>query len=137
MRIQAIDHVTLSVRSVARAQKYYEEVFGLTCERAPVGGSDGLRLENEAVHFFMVEDSELDPEYVRRQHLSFAVDSLEPVIKCLEARGEQYEIGRFEGFTHRNYRWCEWRDPEGIRVECVESLVSDGASDGSHEPMPG
>ncbi len=122
MRIRAIDHVTLRVHSLAVAQKYYEEVLGLTCERVAVGGSDGLCLENEAIHFFMIEDQDIDPDYVRTQHISFEVEDLQPVIAYLDSRGEQYEVGRFEGFKNRNYRWCEWRDPSGIRLECVESL---------------
>jgi catechol 2,3-dioxygenase-like lactoylglutathione lyase family enzyme len=118
VRIQAIDHVTLRVRSVALAKEYYEAVFGLKCSPATVDGATVLRLEN------------LDAAHVRAQHLSFTVADLDAVISELEARGEQCEVGRFEGFTYRNYRWCEWRDPEGIRVECVEPLVSDGSSDG-------
>jgi len=27
-----------------------------------------------------------------------------------------------EIFKFNNYRWCEWEDPDGIKIECVETL---------------
>lgn len=96
MRVRAIDHVTLRVRSVALAKEYYEAVFGLECSPADVEGAAGLRLENEDVHFFMLEESDLDPAHIRAQHLSFAVVDLDAVIAELESRGELFTVGQFE-----------------------------------------
>jgi hypothetical protein len=31
-----------------------------------------------------------------------------------------HALGEVRFFAHRNYAWCEWRDPDGIRLECVE-----------------
>jgi catechol 2,3-dioxygenase-like lactoylglutathione lyase family enzyme len=81
-----------------------------------------LQLEKATVHFFLAEEPTIDADSVNRQHISFEVESLGPVIALLEARGEPYELGQYSGFKSRNYRWCEWRDPAGIRIECVERM---------------
>jgi catechol 2,3-dioxygenase-like lactoylglutathione lyase family enzyme len=122
MKLRAIDHVTLQVPDIRVARRYYEEVFGFSCRELSNEGSKSLQLEGGDVHFFITEMPAVDPEVVRRQHISFEVDSLTPVRDLLDKRGESYESGEYSGFRTRNYRWCEWRDPNGIRVECVEHV---------------
>ncbi len=129
MRIQAIDHVTLYVGSLDAVAAYYEEVFGFSTRLLPGSGPRTLSCENDAVHFFVVEDPAVPAEFVRRQHVSFQVPSLGPVVALLRSRGEPHETGVHRGFETRNYRWCEWRDPAGIRVECVETLAGDDPDD--------
>ncbi len=117
----AIDHVCLAVSSLVRAQEYYERVFGATCK---LRDDDPTTLVVEAahVHFFLLE-SHANPEFLSAQHLSLRVNSLEVVISTLNALGiNEYETGVVDFFEHDNYRWCEWRDPDGIRLECVEIL---------------
>ena len=122
MDLRAIDHVTLHVQNLDRAKSYYEEVFGFSCSELPGVDPRVLQLESPAVHLFIVESTAMDPECVRRQHVSFEVESLAGVIAELDASGEPYQLGEYSGFQTRNYRWCEWRDPEGVRVECVEPI---------------
>ena len=98
---------------------WYEETFGFSVTDL---GSGTLSLENDAVHWFLTEDPSVSAEHVERQHVSFEVEALAPVIERLRAEGVRHETGTYRGFRHRNYRWCEWRDPAGIRVECVETL---------------
>jgi len=31
-------------------------------------------------------------------------------------------MGEFRQFRYHNYKWIEWRDPDGIRLEYVESI---------------
>ncbi|MEL6270584.1 MAG: VOC family protein [Chloroflexota bacterium] len=117
MNTTAIDHVCLLVSDLTAAKVYYEDVLRVTCRLHP-GAEKTLMVENEQVHFFLKE-VDAPREFLRLQHLSLAVDDLEPVAAMLDARGIAYERGRFEGFAHRNYDWLEWRDPDGIRLECV------------------
>ena len=61
--------------------------------------------------------------FIAKQHISFEVDTLEKVITSLKELGvTDFEVGRVNLFKHKNYKWCEWRDPSGIRIECVEVL---------------
>jgi len=120
MDLRSIDHVALYVRDLDVAKAYYEEVFGLSCLELSGQELRTLQLEAPSVHFFVIEDPSITPDFVRRQHISFEVESLAAVVAALDARGEAYELGEYAEFASRNYRWCEWRDAVGIRVECVE-----------------
>jgi len=122
MQLRAIDHVTLYVRDLDAVRPYYEEVFGFSCSELRTEAGRGLQLETDSVHLFIVEAPERDPGSVRMQHVSFEVAELGAVARQLDSRGEAYETGQYSGFRSRNYRWIEWRDPEGIRVECVEHI---------------
>lgn len=120
MNLLAIDHVTMHVRDLDSTRSYYQDVFGFCCTELADRQPRTLQLEASAVHLFIAESPDMDAEFVRSQHVSFEVDSLASVIEQLDARGESYQLGEYRGFDVRNYRWCEWRDPEGVRVECVE-----------------
>ncbi len=78
-------------------------------------------VESPHVHLFL-QQARGAAEFLRQQHLSFEVADLECVIESLQLRGETYEVGLFDAFEHRNYRWCEWRGPDEIRLECVQVL---------------
>lgn len=122
MNLRAIDHVTMHVRDLDSARSYYQEVFGFCCIELADRRPRVLQLETPSVHLFIAESVDMDAEFVRSQHVSFEVESLASVTEQLDARGETYQLGEYRGFNARNYRWCEWSDPEGIRVECVEPI---------------
>lgn len=116
---KAIDHVCLWVRSLAEAKNYYEKLFGVTCLPRD-GDATTLVVESEHIHFFMSE-ANTDSPFLSRQHISFEVDSLMHVIATLKQLGiHDYNTGEVIFFRYRNYKWCEWRDPSGIRIECIE-----------------
>ena len=116
----SIDHVCLLVTSLSRAAAYYKRVFDFTCTIRP-NDPQTLMVESSDVHFFISEVSDISTDFLRQQHLSLAVDDLDHVIAILEELGiSDYETGEFKMFQHRNHTWCEWRDPDGIRLECVE-----------------
>lgn len=121
IRTKAIDHVCLWVRSLSEAKDYYEKVFGFVC--TPREGDDTtLVVESENIHFFLSENGNAS-EFLSKQHISFEVDSLNQIIESLEALGiSEYDVGEVSFFVHKNYKWCEWRDPSGIRLECVEMV---------------
>ena len=117
----AIDHVCLWVRSLAETKEYYEKLFSFECSYRN-GDKNTLIVESKNTHFFFSEYSN-ESEFISKQHISFEVVSLNQVIEALEKLGvNEYQIGEVEFFTHKNYKWCEWRDPSGIRLECVEII---------------
>lgn len=120
-----IDHVCLSVRDLGRSKTYYEQLFGAKCwprENDPTT----LIVETKNIHFFLSESSAIS-EFLSSQHLSLQVEDLSAVISELEKLGiTEYETGVVEFFERNNYRWCEWRDPDGIRLECVELIECSG-----------
>lgn len=119
IKTKAIDHVWLWVHSLEEAKRYYERVFGFACFPRE-GDESTLVVESEAVHFFLRE-GKIKPEFLSKQHLSFEVESIDPVINTLNEIGvTDYQLGEVGFFTHKNYRWCQWQDPNGIQLECVE-----------------
>lgn len=116
-----IDHACLWVRSLALSKTYYEQLFGFTC-RLRHGDATTLVVESSQVHFFISENTG-DDVFIAKQHLSFAVANLDEVIDKLRQSGiTDYTTGQVDFFSNRNYKWCEWRDPDGIRLECVEYI---------------
>jgi len=121
IKTNAIDHVCVWVRSLPEAKDYYETLFGFTCTPR-AGESQTLVVESEQLHFFISETKAAN-DFLAKQHLSFEVPALEEVIENLQALGiTEYQLGQVDFLAHRNYKWCEWRDPSGIRLECVELL---------------
>ena len=116
-----IDHICLLVSDLNRAKRYYERLFGAKC-RLRENDPKTLILDAKNVHFFLSE-SEANVEFLSSQHLSFRVSDLADVISKLEAMEVvEYETGVVDFFERNNYRWYEWRDPDGIRLECVELI---------------
>ena len=121
IQANAIDHICLAVSSLRQSQAYYERVFGVVCKFRE-NDPKTLVVETPRLHFFLSQSDE-SPAFLSQQHLSFRVDSLEKAIASLHNLGiTNYETGAVDFFEHSNYRWCEWRDPDGIRLECVELL---------------
>lgn len=116
---RAIDHTCIIVRSLVKTQEYYRTLFDFTFSPRE-GDPHTLAIESPWVHFFMTEAPDMPPEFLRLQHISFRVQDLDQVVAKLNAAGIAHTTGRVEFFRHNNYRWCEWRDPDGIRLECVQ-----------------
>lgn len=118
---KAIDHICLWVRSLTEAKLYYEQLFGFLCTPKK-NDENTMCVESNSVHFFISEKSQ-DDDFIANQHISFEVASLREVIDNLHKAGiNDYETGKTSDFLRRNYAWCEWRDPSGIRLECVEHI---------------
>ena len=121
IRAKAIDHVCVWVNSLLESKRYYEKLFEVTCTPRE-GDENTLVIESENIHFFNSETKN-GGDFVSKQHLSFEVESLEKVVSTLNEIGiTDYKMGEVTFFVHNNYKWCEWRDPSGIRLECVEIL---------------
>lgn len=116
----AIDHTCLQVRSLTSSVDYYQSIFGGTfTPRANDPLTVAVEIGN--IHFFLTRH-ETDEEFCSRQHISFQVESLESVVEELKSRNIEFTRGTVSFFKTNNYHWCEWRDPDGIRVECVERI---------------
>ena len=122
IRPTSIDHICLLVTSIIRSKCYYEHIFDFTCRPKP-DDPKTLMVESPNIHFFMTEVHNVSPGFLSKQHFSFEVINLDHVISSLEKLGiSDYDTGEFTMFEHRPYKWCEWRDPDGIRIECVERM---------------
>ena len=118
---KAIDHVCLWVKSLSETKNYYKKIIGVVCTPRD-GDENTLVVESENIHFF-ISESKNEYDFIPKQHLSFEVESIDHVVNTLDEFGiSDYVLGEVNFFIHRNYRWCEWRDPNGIRLECVEML---------------
>ena len=124
IHINAIDHICLWVNSLTKAKAYYEKLFGFQCT-AREGDVKTLVVESDKIHFFIRENFG-NSEFIPKQHLSLEVNSINEIITNLELLGiTEYKVGTVKIFERRNYKWCEWRDPDGIRLECVEIIPSE------------
>jgi hypothetical protein len=65
-----------------------------------------LVIENGLVHFFIVEDSALPKEFIKKQHISFEVPNLKEIMNTLTAMGVNYKEGKTDVFVNNNYHWC-------------------------------
>lgn len=118
IKTQAIDHIWLWVHSLERSKAYYEALFGFRCTPRD-GDAQTMLVEGESVHLFL-RQIEGNGDFIGQQHLALVVSDLESVIASLQQHGiHDYTTGQVDCFTRRNYDWCEWRDPDGIRLECV------------------
>ena len=118
----AIDHTCLIVTSLEKTQQYFAKLFDFSFQPRQ-NDPKTLVVESTNVHFFISQAAHAPADFLRLQHISFRVASLEAVIAKLDAAGiTGYTTGAVDFFTHNNYRWCEWRDPDGIRIECVELI---------------
>jgi len=115
-----IDHVCLLVSNLEKARGYYQSLFGLTIRPHPTVDKM-LMCEDENIHFF-VEEVNFPREFLAKQHLSLRVTDRQKIVDTLQSLGIPFETGLFRAFEHRNYYWVEWRDPDGIRLECVELI---------------
>lgn len=120
IEITAIDHTCLAVSSLEQSKFYYESLFGARLFMRE-NDSSTLVFETDSVHFFFTK-VQTDCDSYRRQHISFRVDTIEPVEQELTSKNIQFTSGKVDFFRTNNYRWIEWRDPDGIRVECVEMV---------------
>jgi catechol 2,3-dioxygenase-like lactoylglutathione lyase family enzyme len=118
--LQGIDHVCLLISDLKKSKIYYEKLFNIVCKPHP-NDATTLMVESPFVHFF-IKEINAPQSFLGYQHLSFKVPTLGVIIRELEMNNISYETGTFTYFTNSKYRWVEWRDLNGIRLECIEAL---------------
>lgn len=117
---RGIDHICLLVSDLGRSQRYYERLFNVVCKPHPSDTST-LMVESPYVHFF-IKEINAPESFLECQHVSFRVPTLDDIVEELQRSNISYKTGMFMHFTNSNYRWVEWQDPGGIRLECIEPL---------------
>ena len=116
-----IDHVCLIVRDVLKSKEYYEMIFDVKGRPHPRDDKTYM-FESPGIHFFLIQ-ADCPRDFLEKQHLSIRTNNLEMAKKVLEDKGiTQFEIGCFQDFIYTNYKWLEWRDPDGIRLEFAEVI---------------
>lgn len=121
IEVLRIDHICLFVSDINRSKKYYDDIFG-TISRVHPNDDKTYMFETPNIHFF-IKEVNLPIECYGYQHLSFEVKSINDVLEILKAKTEiKYQTGQFNSFNYNNYKWLEWRDPDGIRLEVVERI---------------
>ena len=117
-----IDHVCLIVRDVLKSMEYYEMVFDIKGQQHPKDDNTYM-FESPEIHFFLCQ-ADFPRQFLEKQHLSLRVKNLDTAQKVLEEKGiTHYESGQFESFKYTNYKWLEWRDPDGISLEFVQVIT--------------
>ncbi|GEM_PF-401085 len=118
IKATAIDHTCLLVSNLEKARGYYQSLFGLTIRPHPTA-SKTLMCEDQNIHFFL-EEVDFPREFLSKQHLSLRVEDRQKIMDTLQSLNIPFETGKFDGFEYHPYFWVEWRDPDGIRLECIE-----------------
>jgi catechol 2,3-dioxygenase-like lactoylglutathione lyase family enzyme len=121
MILKQIDHICLLVSDIHKAKLYYEKIFDFKCNLHP-NDKNILMVESEFVHFFLKETS-LPQKFLKEQHISFEVENIDKIIDVLKENNiTDFERGIFSSFKYKNYKWLEWKDPDGIRLEVIEII---------------
>ena len=115
-----IDHVYLLVSNLEKARGYYQAIFGLTVALHPTAQKT-VMCESPELHFF-IEQVDFPKPFLSKQHLSLRVSDVQTIRDTLQSLDIPYRSGTFTKFEYQNYHWVEWRDPDGIRLECVELI---------------
>ena len=85
MRLHGVHHVSLNVRSIDEAAKFYLDVLGLETLPRPDLGFAGIWLGAGPQQIHLMEDPQHDAS--RSQHFAFRVDDIDAVVAELRARG--------------------------------------------------
>ncbi len=85
MRLLGVHHVSLNVRSIDEAAKFYLDVLGLEALPRPDLGFAGMWLDAGAQQIHLMEDPAHDAS--RSQHFAFRVEDVDAVVEELHARG--------------------------------------------------
>jgi len=148
--IRGVHHFSFSVKNLDRTIEFYSKVLGIklqsrnrneyeTLGNALFGTKWGLNQENAdlelavmniggvRVEFIEYKNPEAQPYHMNPSiagsaHLAFDVDNIEAARKKLEEAGVEFHspIQSFMENGKIEWRWCYFRDPDGIILELVE-----------------
>jgi glyoxylase I family protein len=148
--ISGVHHFSFSVKNLDRTIDFYTRVLGFelqsrsrnkydTLGLALFGTKWGLNQEHAdlelaviniggtRVEFIEYEDPPAQPYHQNPSiagsaHLAFRVDGIEEIRASLEAAGVEfhYPIQSFFEQGRIEWKWCYFRDPDGIILELVE-----------------
>ena len=120
--VKALHHVSLLISDLARSQKFYQEILGLTLIERPDLKFDGLwfALSNDAtqqLHLLLLPENMAQrslPEHVGRDgHFALLVDDLSTYIERADRAGIVHTMSR----SGRDAAFL--RDPDGNGIELI------------------
>jgi catechol 2,3-dioxygenase-like lactoylglutathione lyase family enzyme len=112
MRLHGVHHVSLNVKSVEEAAKFYLEVLGLEALPRPDLGFAGIWLGSGAQQLHLMEDPQHDAS--RSQHFAFRVEDIDAAVEELRERGVR--VSRVMDVPGAG-RQAFLRDPSGNLLE--------------------
>lgn len=115
-----IDHVCLQVSNLEKTKAYLQSIFDFEFFQHP-NSNNTLAVESENVHFF-IQESKHSKSFLSKQHISFKIENMNVIREKLEGMYIEYNSGTFSEFKYKNYHWIEWRDHDGIRLECIQKI---------------
>lgn len=150
--IKGIHHFSFSVTDINRTIEFYTKVLGITLRSktqnenetlgtALFGTKWGLKqgyakleivvMNVGSVRIEFIEYKEpkaqpyhKNPSVAGSAHLAFQVENIEELRRRLEERGVEFHspIQRFMEGGNIEWKWCYFRDPDGIVLELVEQF---------------
>jgi catechol 2,3-dioxygenase-like lactoylglutathione lyase family enzyme len=151
MSIVGTHHVSFSVTDLEKTVDFYQNVLGLTLRSRSHNEYDGLgtslfgtkwglsqshaalqiavmELGATRVEFIQYDDPaarpyHMNPSIAGSSHLAIRVKGIEAERERLEGLGVEFHapINVFEESGKPAWKWCYFRDPDGICLELVES----------------
>jgi catechol 2,3-dioxygenase-like lactoylglutathione lyase family enzyme len=114
IRTTRINHVTASVKDIARAMKFYNDLLGIKQIQSQVDNPEITWLQLESGIMLHLIESPDAPGWPERLHHAFEVEDFESTKQVLQENG--YEITR-EGVRYDGQAFLFTSDPDGNRVE--------------------
>ena len=148
--ITGVHHLSFSVTNLERTVEFYTKILGVklqsrgpnrydTLGTALFGTKWGINqrhadielavmnVGNTRVEFIQYKDPKAQPYHKNPSiagsaHLAFKVDNIEEMRKKLEEAGVEFHspINSFMEGGKVEWKWCYFRDPDGIVLELVE-----------------
>jgi glyoxylase I family protein len=132
-------HVRLTVTDIARSKAFYDQVFGWPAAIDASEDVESPKENGEPGNFYggtiyqtpqgtlfglrPVGSATFDSEHTGLDHVSFAVDSREELVRAAEAlAGAGIEHGDIIDLTDAGLAILSFQDPDGINIELTAQL---------------
>jgi catechol 2,3-dioxygenase-like lactoylglutathione lyase family enzyme len=151
MAITGFHHVCFTVTDLENTISFWRDVLGLTLRSRTSNSHPGLgtalmgrkwgvdhpeasidlavmELNGQKVEFIQYLDPKTEPFHKNpsiagNAHLAFRVTDIEGLKETLESKGVEFhsDVNIFRETGKPEWKWCYFRDPDGIVVELVEA----------------
>lgn len=116
LRVNAIDHINMSVKDLAKSLKFYQDVFGFEIKEDQ-SKDDSYIIGNEHVKLCMYEDKELKMKE-GLNHFGFFIENFDEIIsKCNEMKIPVSYGGAIEWKNAQRSKSIYITDPSGYVIE--------------------
>lgn len=124
IKVNALDHINMSVSNVANSIKFYKDVFGFeVLEEKPYNGKPHAIIGRSGhILFALYEGREDNKSYIN--HLGFHVEDFDSVMEKLVELNVEREFGD-DYIEYPNSRSIYIFDPDGMEIELSEKFGGD------------